>query len=181
MRLLIASDIHGSGLYAEKLLAAFESLRPDKLLLLGDILYHGPRNPLPEGYAPLRVAELLNGMKNEIVCVRGNCDAEVDQMVLEFPMMEDYTTLLFGRRLLFATHGHVYGPENPPAMREDDILLSGHTHIAGVTETDDGYFFVNPGSVSLPKGDLPPSCMWFDDGFVKLIDFDGKQLGRWEV
>ena len=128
MKLMIASDIHGSALWAEKLLAAFEREHADRLLLLGDLLYHGPRNDLPEGYAPKAVIPLLNGMKERIWCVRGNCEAEVDQMVLSFPVMADYCALLMDGHVLYATHGHVYGEDNPPPLMPGDVLLCGHTH-----------------------------------------------------
>ena len=134
MKWLIASDIHGSEFYCKEVLKAFETEQADRLLLLGDILYHGPRNDLPKDYAPKKVITLLNERKESILCVRGNCDAEVDQMVLEFPIMADYAVLDLGNRLLYATHGHVYGEFNPPPLKKGDILLvigcSYHTSIA---------------------------------------------------
>ena len=117
MKLLIASDLHGSAYYCQKLLERIEAEQPDRILLLGDLLYHGPRNDLPRDYAPKQVIPMLNGLKDRIVAVRGNCEAEVDQMVLEFPVMADYTTLLLEEgKLLFATHGHKFNPENLPPL-----------------------------------------------------------------
>ena len=116
-KLMIASDLHGSARYSELLLHRFRQEGAERLLLLGDLLYHGPRNDLPEGYAPKQVMPLLNGMKDRLLCVRGNCDAEVDQMVLEFPVLADYAVLPVGRRLVYATHGHVYNTKNPPPLR----------------------------------------------------------------
>lgn len=150
MKWMIASDIHGSELYLRKLLDAYNREKADRLLLLGDLLYHGPRNDLPEGYQPKKVIELLNSMKEEILCVRGNCEAEVDQMVLEFPVMAEYAILTAGRRMIFATHGHVFNERNLPPLHKGDILLHGHTHVPKCTEHED-YIYMNPGSVSIPK------------------------------
>lgn len=129
MKWLIASDIHGSAYYCEKLLEAYKREGADKILLLGDVLYHGPRNDLPEGYAPKKVIEMLNGMKDEILCVRGNCEAEVDQMVLNFPVLADYAILTVGKKMIFVTHGHVFNNNNLPPIKPGDILLHGHTHV----------------------------------------------------
>lgn len=150
MKWMIASDIHGSELYLRKLLDAYNREKADRMLLLGDLLYHGPRNDLPEGYQPKKVIELLNSMKKEILCVRGNCEAEVDQMVLEFPVMAEYAILTAGRRMIFATHGHVFNERNLPPLHKGDILLHGHTHVPKCTEHED-YIYMNPGSVSIPK------------------------------
>ena len=129
MKWFIASDIHGSAYYCEKLLEAYKREEADKILLLGDVLYHGPRNDLPEGYAPKKVIEMLNAMKDEILCVRGNCEAEVDQMVLNFPVLADYAILTVEKKMIFVTHGHVYNNNNLPPIKPDDILLHGHTHV----------------------------------------------------
>ena len=128
MKILIASDIHGSALFCRRLMEAWDREEPDRVLLLGDLLYHGPRNDLPEEYNPKQVIALLNERKESLLCVRGNCDTEVDQMVLRFPIMADYAVLTLGDRLLYASHGHHYGENNPPALRKGDILLCGHTH-----------------------------------------------------
>ena len=150
MKIMIASDIHGSAYYLEQLLNRYDEENPDKLLLLGDILYHGPRNDLPKGYAPKDVILLLNTHKEEILCVRGNCDTEVDQMVLDFPILADYCILYENGHMIFATHGHHYNMENPPMLKKGDILLHGHTHIP-VSEEFDERIYLNPGSVSIPK------------------------------
>ena len=129
MKLLIASDIHGSALYCEKLFDTAEKEGFDRILLLGDLLYHGPRNDLPEGYDPKKVIDILNGYKDKIFCVRGNCEAEVDQMVLKFPVMADYALIPTDKNIIFATHGHIYNENTPPSLQDGDILLNGHTHI----------------------------------------------------
>lgn len=172
MKWLIASDIHGSAYWCERLLAVFKKEKADVLVLLGDILYHGPRNELPMDYNPKKVIAMLNGFANgthdeeekphRILCVRGNCDAEVDQMVLDFPIMADYAVIELGGRYAYLTHGHVYGEENPPKLKEGDILIQGHTHIQRCVEKD-GILFLNPGSVSIPKGDGYNGCLVFDD------------------
>ena len=170
MKLLIASDLHGSAHYCEKLLARIEAEQPDKILLLGDLLYHGPRNDLPEGYAPKQVIPMLNGLKDKIIAVRGNCDAEVDQMVLEFPIMADYTTLLLENgRTLFATHGHLYGPDAPPPIRSGSFLLCGHTHLP-VRRAIEGFTYLNPGSLALPKEGTPHSCLVLENGIFTWRD-----------
>ena len=151
MKLMFASDIHGSASCCRKLLERFEIEKPDKLILLGDLLYHGPRNDLPEDYAPKEVIKMLNGMKKHLLCVRGNCEAEVDQMVLEFPVMADYMTMWTDDRMFFCTHGHLYDIENMPNISEGDVVLSGHTHLFRA-EKKNGIYYINTGSVSLPKG-----------------------------
>ena len=159
MKLMIASDLHGSAFYCRQLLAAMEREQPDKLLLLGDILYHGPRNDLPREYAPKEVIPLLNGKREKLLCVRGNCDAEVDQMVLEFPVLADYAVLPVGQRLIYATHGHIYHVKNLPPLAPGDVLLHGHTHVPAWTEFGQGNLYLNPGSVSIPKENSPHSYM----------------------
>ena len=150
MKLMIASDIHGSAFYCEQMLTAFEREKADKLLLLGDILYHGPRNDLPTDYAPKKVIDMLNAIKDKLLCVRGNCDTEVDQMVLDFPILADYCILYVGERLVYATHGHNYNEQRLPPLQKGDILLQGHTHVPLCREHED-YIYMNPGSVSIPK------------------------------
>ena len=171
MKWMIASDIHGSAFYCEKMLKAFEREQADKLLLLGDILYHGPRNDLPKGYAPKKVIELLNNIKEKILCVRGNCDAEVDQMVLQFPVMADYCILNLDGRTFYATHGHIYNENNLPPIQEGDILIHGHTHVLKA-EQKEGYVLLNPGSVSIPKEGNPPTYAIFEDGVFTIKDFE---------
>ena len=163
MKLLIASDIHGAAGYCRDLLAAWNREGADRLLLLGDLLYHGPRNDLPPDYAPKEVIALLNARKNQIFCVRGNCDTEVDQMVLEFPLLADYAVLTAGSRLLYATHGHVYNTAHLPPLQPGDILLHGHTHIPRRTLRD-GVYVLNPGSVSIPKAGSWHGYMTLEDG-----------------
>ena len=147
---MIASDIHGSAYYCKKMLEAFDREQADRLLLLGDILYHGPRNNLPKEYDPKEVIKMLNERKNRIFCVRGNCDTEVDQMVLEFPVMADYCILAINGLTFYATHGHVYNENNLPPFHEGDILIHGHTHVLRA-EQREGHILLNPGSVSIPK------------------------------
>lgn len=163
MKLFIASDIHGSAHWCRKMLDTFEAEGADRMLLLGDLLYHGPRNDLPEGYAPKQVIEMLNAYADKILCVRGNCEAEVDQMVLNFPVMADYAVIFDGERRIYATHGHLYGPENPPKLSAGDILLCGHTHVPANRQIGD-FTYINPGSVSIPKENSSHSYMTLCDG-----------------
>lgn len=172
MKFLIASDIHGSAYYCKQLLKAYDSEGADRLLLLGDILYHGPRNDLPRDYDPKAVTALLNQRKADILCVRGNCDTEVDQMVLEFPIMAEYCILCAGDRTIYATHGHIFGEQNPPPLHRGDILLCGHTHVPGYAEHD-GYLYMNPGSVSIPKENSRHGYMTFDGNTFFWKDLEG--------
>lgn len=171
MKYMVASDIHGSSSYCSILLDAYRKEEPDKLLFLGDILYHGPRNPLPDGYDPKKVYELLNPLKNQILCVRGNCDSEVDQMVLEFPINADYCILSTPKKTIYATHGHIYNEDHLLPLGKGDILLHGHTHVSCLIKHSD-YTYVNPGSISLPKEDTPRGYMIItDEGMVwKTLD-----------
>lgn len=164
MKWLIASDIHGSAHFCRQLLQHYEAEGADRMLLLGDLLYHGPRNDLPEGYAPKEVISMLNPLANDILCVRGNCEAEVDQMVLDFPVLADYALLSAGSRLIFATHGHVWNAANLPPLHRGDILLHGHTHIPVCEPCGEhgSFTLMNPGSVSIPKENSPHSYMTFD-------------------
>lgn len=164
MKIMIASDIHGSAFYCREMLAAFEREQTDRLLLLGDILYHGPRNDLPREYAPKEVMAMLNARKEKIYCVRGNCDTEVDQMVLEFPIMADYCLLPVGDRMVYATHGHRYHLQALPPLQAGDILLHGHTHIPAWERFGNGNLYLNPGSVSIPKEGSSHSYMILEDG-----------------
>lgn len=173
MKIMIASDIHGSAYYCRKLLEQYRVEKPDKLLLLGDILYHGPRNDLPKEYDPKAVIAMLNEMKEEILCVRGNCDTEVDQMVLEFPILAEYCILYEEGRMIFATHGHHFNMENPPMLKEGDILLHGHTHVP-VSKMFDGKIYLNPGSVAIPKEESDHSYMMLEDGKFTWKTLEGK-------
>ncbi len=172
MKLLIASDLHGSAWYCRKLLNVLEREQADRVLLLGDILYHGPRNDLPRDYAPKEVTAMLTSLSAPILSVRGNCDAEIDQTVLGFPLLSDYALLLYGAHSVFVTHGHLYTPENHPKLSPGDAFLSGHTHVP-VCEMRKGVLYLNPGSVSMPKEDTRPGCMTFEDGVFRWIDMDG--------
>lgn len=163
MKWLIASDIHGSAYYCRMLIEAFKVEKSDKLLLLGDILYHGPRNDLPKGYAPKEVISILNDMKKDILCVRGNCDTEVDQMVLNFPILADYAIINEQGTLIYATHGHNFNSASLPPINPRDILLHGHTHVPVCKENPD-HIYINPGSVSIPKENSPHSYMILENG-----------------
>ena len=167
MKLMIASDIHGSAYYCLEMLDAMKKECPDRLLLLGDILYHGPRNDLPLEYEPKKVIKMLNEVKEKLFCVRGNCDTEVDQMVLDFPVMADYALILYGERNLYATHGHIYNENNLPPLKNGDILIHGHTHVLKAEKRED-YTLLNPGSVSIPKEGNPPSYAILEDGLFTI-------------
>ena len=167
MKLMFASDIHGAAECCEKMLKRFDEERAEKLFLLGDILYHGPRNDLPVDYAPKKVIAMLNERKNQLLCVRGNCDTEVDQMVLEFPIMAEYALLYLDGRTVFLTHGHKFNTDTPPLLNDGDILLHGHTHVQTIDESR-SYTYMNPGSVSLPKNGMPKSYMIYEDGVFSL-------------
>ena len=173
MKWLIASDIHGSALYCRQLIDAYHREQADRMILLGDLLYHGPRNDLPEGYAPKEAIELLNALKDDVFCVRGNCEAEVDQMVLQFPVMADYALLSLGTRNVFITHGHLFNNDHLPPMHEGDILLHGHTHVS-VCEDHGKYVYMNPGSVSLPKNDTPRGYMILENDVFAWKTLDGE-------
>lgn len=159
MKFMIASDLHGSALYCRQMLDEFQREQADRLLLLGDLLYHGPRNDLPAEYVPKEVIRMLSEFGSRIFCVRGNCDTEVDQMVLPFPILAEYCILPVGQRLIYATHGHHFHKASPPPLQPGDILLHGHTHIPA-WETFGGHqLYLNPGSVSIPKNDSPHSYL----------------------
>ena len=176
MKWMIASDLHGSAYYCRKMLEAFEREGADRLLLLGDLLYHGPRNDLPREYAPKEVIPLLNGKKEKLLCVRGNCDAEVDQMVLEFPVLADYAVLPVGQRLIYATHGHIYHVKNLPPLAPGDVLLHGHTHVPAWTEFGQGNFYLNPGSVSIPKENSPHSYMTLEGNTMQWKELESSAV-----
>ncbi len=178
MSILVASDIHGSSLFCGKLLDAFRREKAEKLLLLGDILYHGPRNDLPEGYAPREVTAQLNAFAPSILGMRGNCDAEIDQMVLNFPMTAEYCLLYAGGRAIFATHGHIYNRSSMPPLHPGDILLHGHTHVPCWDSFGDGNLCLNPGSVSLPKEDSPRGYMLLTESGIVWKTLDGTEYHR---
>ncbi|ATL91241.1 phosphodiesterase [Faecalibacterium prausnitzii] len=176
MKWMIASDLHGSAYYCRKMLEAFEREGADRLFLLGDLLYHGPRNDLPREYAPKEVIPLLNGKKEKLLCVRGNCDAEVDQMVLEFPVLADYAVLPVGQRLIYATHGHIYHVKNLPPLAPGDVLLHGHTHVPAWTEFGQGNLYLNPGSVSIPKENSPHSYMILEGNTMQWKELESSAV-----
>lgn len=173
MKIMVASDIHGSAYYCKEMINAFNKEKPEKLLLLGDILYHGPRNELPKEYSPKSVIEQLNSIKENILCVRGNCDSEVDQMVLEFPVLADYCILYVNNRMIFATHGHLFNENNLPPLKKGDILLNGHTHIPKCVEYNN-YLYLNPGSVSIPKGNSKNGYIIITEESVKWKNLNGE-------
>ena len=176
MKLLIASDIHGDLSSAELVIDAFKKEGCDKILFLGDLLYHGPRNDLPNTYAPKAVIELLNANRENIICVRGNCEAEVDQMVLTFPVLADYCLLELDGLSVFATHGHHHNTETPPPLRAGEILLHGHTHVLCCKEFGNGNFYLNPGSAALPKEGNPQTYMVYENRTFTVKDFSGNTV-----
>lgn len=178
MKLMIASDLHGSAYYTRQLLAAWERENAQKLLLLGDLLYHGPRNDLPREYAPKEVIAMLNPLAGKLLCVRGNCEAEVDQMVLDFPVLADYCVLWEQGRTIFVTHGHLHSEDKPPKLQPNDILLTGHTHVPKCA--DHGWHYLNPGSVSIPKDGSWHGYMTLEDGLFLWKDLDGNEQMRFQ-
>ncbi len=172
MKYIIASDIHGSAFWCRKLLEAFEYEGAEKLVLLGDLLYHGPRNDFPEEYSPKAVFAMLNAVKEKILAVRGNCDSEVDQMVLEFPILADYAVADKEGRALFLTHGHLFNAEQPPLLKKGDILFNGHFHTPACVEMENGAFYANCGSVALPKEGFPHSYLLLDGDALYFKDLE---------
>ena len=161
--------------YCNSLLNIIEKENPDKIILLGDILYHGPRNPLPKDYNPQKVFEALNTLKDKIICVRGNCDSEVDQMVLDFPIMADYSILNIDNINLFLTHGHIYNKENMPNIEDKDILIHGHTHVNTIEKLQKSTY-INPGSISMPKEEQENSYMVYENKKFIIKNLEGKEL-----
>jgi len=172
MKLLIASDLHGSAYYAKKLTERYEAEGAEKLLLLGDLLYHGPRNDFPRDYSPKDCIPVLNALSADILAVRGNCDSEVDQMVLDFPIMADYTAFAADRITFFLTHGHIYCADAPMPHKKGDVMLSGHTHLPTVLRRD--MLFLNPGSLSIPKGDSTYGYMTYEKGLFSFKTIEGE-------
>lgn len=180
MKLMFASDIHGSALWCEKMLMAFEAEKPEKLCLLGDILYHGPRNDLPEGHAPKEVIKLLNPLKNSLICVRGNCDTEVDQMVLEFPVLAEYALLYADGVEMFLTHGHHHNPQTPPPLPKGAVMINGHTHVPKA-ELIEGIHCLNCGSTALPKENTPHCCLIYENGVFRWKELGGGVFSEYEL
>lgn len=175
MKLFFISDIHGSIYYLKKAIEAYQEEKADYIVILGDSLYHGPRNPLPKEYNPKEVAILLNEYKDKIISVRGNCDSEVDQMVIDYPTMSDYSIILHEGKRIFLTHGHIYNKNHLPVLSEGDILIHGHTHIP-VAEKLDNIYLLNPGSITLPKENNPNSYGVIENKVFKVKDFEGNVI-----
>ena len=176
MKYIIASDLHGSAYWCKELLDVFEKEGADKLILLGDLLYHGPRNDFPQDYSPRKVFEMLNAIKDKIICVRGNCDSEVDQMVLEFPILADYALLSVNGKTLFLTHGHLFNADTPPLLQAGDVLFNGHFHVPCNRELEGGVIYANCGSLALPKDETPHSYVLLDGNTLYWMDMEAGGL-----
>ena len=175
MKYFFASDIHGSSFYTKRVLEKYKESNAAKLILLGDLLYHGPRNDLPKDYCPKEVFAMLNDFKDDIIAVRGNCDSEVDQMVLDFPMRADYSICVFNDIYFFITHGHIFGEENMPNLPRGSAFIYGHVHLP-IAKNIDGIYILNPGSASLPKEENPNSYAILEDDLFSIYDFEGNVL-----
>lgn len=175
MKIFFMSDIHGSEYYLNKALGAYEREKCEYIVILGDILYHGPRNDIPKGYNPKSVANTLNKLKNKIMCVKGNCDGEVDQMMIEFPILCDYSTMFYNGKRLFLTHGHKYNKNNMLPIDKGDVIISGHTHIP-VCEEIEGIYFINPGSITFPKENTKHSYGILEDNKFTIKDLSGENV-----
>ena len=180
MKIFFISDIHGSLFYLKKSLEEFKKEKADYIIILGDQLYHGARNPLPIDYNPKEVAQLLNEFSDRIIAVRGNCDSEVDEMVLEFPIMSTYSTILYNGRRLFLTHGHIYNENNLPKLKEGDAIIYGHTHIPKLEKKGNTYI-INPGSITFPKENNPNSYGILENNTFKIKDFQGNVFKEMEL
>lgn len=180
MKLMIASDIHGSAYYCRKMLDAYKREGADRLLLLGDILYHGPRNDLPKDYNPKEVIAMLNPMKHELLCVRGNCDTEVDQMVLEFPVLADYGFMEIDGKTFYMSHGHIYNENNLPPLKTGDIFMHGHTHVLRAEKVGD-ITILNPGSVSIPKEGNPPTYAILENSRFTIKTFEEEIIKEYDL
>lgn len=180
MKYMIASDIHGSAYYCRKMMEALEKEGADRLILLGDLLYHGPRNDLPREYNPKEVIAMLNAQKEVLYNVRGNCDAEVDQMVLEFPVLADYGFFEINGRTIYCSHGHIYNESHLPPLKKGDIFLHGHTHVLQAKEVD-GITILNPGSVSIPKEGNPPTYAVLEGNLFTVKTFDEEIIKEYRV
>ena len=176
MKLLIASDIHGSAYWCEKVLQAFEKEEATRLILLGDLLYHGPRNDFPNDYSPKKVFAMLNAVKDKITAIRGNCDSEVDQMVLEFPCLADYALIDDNGRTLFLTHGHLYNEDTPPTLKSGDLLFNGHFHTPRHAALPNSATYANCGSAALPKDGTPHSYILYENGKLTWKTLDGNTI-----
>lgn len=175
MKIFFISDIHGSLYYLKEAIARFKKEEAEYIVILGDELYHGPRNPLPKEYDPPKAAALLNEYKDKVIAVRGNCDSEVDQMLIEYPIMGDYSTILYNGRRLFLTHGHLHNPENLPSLSKGDVFFYGHIHIP-VAEKQNDIYIINPGSIALPKENYPNSYGVLENNIFQIKDFEGNVI-----
>lgn len=180
MKLFFMSDIHGSAYYLKKAIQRFNEEGAGYMVILGDELYHGARNPLPEEYNPKEVAKLLNEYSSSIIAVRGNCDCEIDSVVLDFPMMSDYSVVLYNNRRLFLTHGHIYNEENMPKLKSGDAMFYGHTHVPRAEKVGN-VFLINPGSITFPKDDSPNSYGVLEGNTFEIKDLDGKTFKKIEI
>ena len=180
MKYMIASDIHGSAWYCRKMMEALEKEQADRLILLGDLLYHGPRNDLPKEYAPKEVIRMLNKEKNRIYNVRGNCDAEVDQMVLEFPVLADYCWMEIDGKTFYMSHWHIYNEHNLPPLKPGDIFMHGHTHVLRAEKVGD-ITILNPGSVSIPKEGNPPTYAILENSRFTIKTFDEEIIKEYDL
>lgn len=178
MKYIIASDIHGSKLSAERIVEIFKKEKADKIILLGDLYYHGPRNVIPDWYDPKAVANVLNSVKDNLIVVKGNCDAEVDQMISEFDIIP-HAVVESGEKLVFLTHGHIYNKENPPKTKFDAVVY-GHFH-TGFIERQDGVVYANAGSTTLPKNNTPKSYIILNNGEIKLCDLEEKLIASEKI
>ncbi|WP_035288846.1 phosphodiesterase [Clostridium sp. KNHs214] len=173
MKLFFISDIHGSSYYLKKVLEIFEKEQCDYLVILGDQLYHGARNPLPKDYNPKAVTEMLNSYRDKVIAVRGNCDSEVDQMVIKYPTMSDYNIVLYEGKRLFLTHGHIYNRDNLPNLSSGDAIIYGHTHVP-VAEKQENIFVINPGSITFPKENTPHCYGIFKENIFTIKTLEGE-------
>lgn len=176
MKLMFASDIHGDIAATQKAFDIFKKENAEKLILLGDLLYFGPRNKLTENYNPQAVIKLLNENKEKILCVRGNCDAEVDQMVLDFPIMAEYAYVCVNGFSMLLTHGHKINKETVTNLREGELLIHGHTHILCIEKFGEGNIYINPGSTTYPKENNPPSYMIYENGTFEIKHLDSGEI-----
>jgi len=176
MKWMIASDLHGSAYWTRRLVERWKVEQPDRVVLLGDLLYHGPRNDLPDEYSPKLTVELLETLQPRPICVRGNCDAEIDQVVLPFPIMADYGVMSDGAQTVYITHGHLYDCKNPLPMQPGDMMLCGHFHVPACELQPGGWWYVNPGSVSIPKEDSTHEYLIWEQGIWTWKDMDGRVL-----
>lgn len=181
MKLLIASDLHGSEYYTQQLFAAWDREGASRLLLLGDLLYHGARNALPREYGTMSVAELLNSRRDRLFALAGNCDSAVDQKVLDFSIQAPHCFLYLGETIIFATHGHIYNPERPPLLPTGSFLLTGHTHVPDCRPCGNGLTYINPGSVSIPKNNSPHSYLLLDGETLRWKELGGKQFMEYAI